>query len=224
MDVACSNSFVPGQPFNFDLGFFWHGSHVAGIVAAADNGVGTLGVAPGATIMGVKALHGGSGAFSWVIQAILFASDPGSFPGYSGCQRADIINMSLAGAWFKRFGQGFHSAINISATAPEDWCLGNLNFTKPASYSNYGNGFIWLAGPGGDFDGSSTLCTIPRLPPSSGSVTFPAWIFDGVVAPCGGSPGGNFYCWAVGTSMATPAAAGVAALIVDKYPGSHWAP
>jgi subtilisin family serine protease len=50
VDVACSNSFVPGQPFNYDLGGFWHGSHVAGIIAAADNGVGTIGVAPGATI------------------------------------------------------------------------------------------------------------------------------------------------------------------------------
>ncbi len=260
VDETCATSFVPGQPYNYDEGGFWHGSHVAGIVAAADNGVGIIGVAPGATIMAVKALHSGSGAFSWIIQAILFASDPGSFPGYSGCQRADIINMSLAGYWFKRFGEGFHSAINkavnfaasngvlvlsaaanygidvrdygdltiqpamagsglaISATAPEDWCLGNTNFTDPASYSNYGNGYIWLAGPGGAPYGSDDLCAIPRLPLGSGEVVFPAWVFDMVPAPCGGY-GGTYYCWAYGTSMATPAVAGVAALIVGKYPG-----
>ena len=70
VDAGCSTSFVPGQPFNSDVGGFWHGTHVAGIVAAADNALGVIGVAPGATIMGVKALHSGSGTFGAVIGAI----------------------------------------------------------------------------------------------------------------------------------------------------------
>src|SRR5690554_6239585 len=76
LDVARSTSFVPGVPFNEDIGTFWHGTHVAGIIAAADNGIGTIGIAPGATLIGVKVLHGGSGQFSWVIDGIIYAATP----------------------------------------------------------------------------------------------------------------------------------------------------
>ncbi len=99
IDVAASRSFVPGFNFNQDVGNFWHGTHVAGIVAAIDNSTGVVGIAPGATIVGVKALHNGSGAFSWVISAILYAATPRS----AGGGGADIINMSL-GAEFERGG------------------------------------------------------------------------------------------------------------------------
>jgi hypothetical protein len=69
LDVARSRSFVPGKAFNFDESCtttppitcshdtFWHGTHVAGIVAAPDNGLGTIGIAPQATIIGVKVLN-----------------------------------------------------------------------------------------------------------------------------------------------------------------------
>lgn len=110
MDTACSASFVPGQPFNSDTGTFWHGMHVAGIAAGAANGVGITGVAPDATLISVKALHSGSGSFSWIIGAILFASDPAAF-GFDNCARADIINMSLGATFFKGdHGTGFGGA------------------------------------------------------------------------------------------------------------------
>ena len=101
MDVAASRSFVDGQPFNNDLGNFWHGTHVAGIIAAIDNvgdfNSGVIGIAPQATIIGVKVLHGGSGSFASVIQGILYAATPLA----QGGGGADIINMSL-GALFAR--------------------------------------------------------------------------------------------------------------------------
>jgi subtilisin family serine protease len=99
IDVAASRSFVPGFAFNQDVGTFWHGTHVAGIIAAEDNTIGTLGIAPRATIIGVKALHSGSGSFGAVISAILYAATPLS----EGGAGADIINMSL-GATFPRGG------------------------------------------------------------------------------------------------------------------------
>jgi subtilisin family serine protease len=99
VDIAASRSFVPGQPFDYDTGTFWHATHVAGIIAAKDNGIGTIGIAPDATIIGVKVLHGGSGYFSWIISGILYASTPIA----EGGAGADIINMSL-GALFPRGG------------------------------------------------------------------------------------------------------------------------
>lgn len=120
MDTACSASFVPGEDYDSDLGTFWHGMHVAGIAAAADNGVGVIGVAPEATLISVKALHGGTGSFSWIIGAILYASDPVAF-GAGNCVKADIINMSLGATFNKRGGAGFligalAKAVNFAAS------------------------------------------------------------------------------------------------------------
>jgi subtilisin family serine protease len=66
-----------------------HGTHVSSIIASPVNGVGIQGVAPGATIMPLKALSdGGSGTNLSVAQAIHWATDNG----------ADIINLSLGGS------------------------------------------------------------------------------------------------------------------------------
>ncbi len=99
VDVAASKSFVTGFNFNEDVGTFWHATHVAGIIAANDNGVGTIGIAPEATIIGIKALHNGSGSFGAIIEAILYAATPLAQEGAG----ADVINMSL-GATLERGG------------------------------------------------------------------------------------------------------------------------
>lgn len=89
LDVASSISTVPGFAFNQDVGTFWHGTHVAGIVAAS--GFGVVGIAPKATIIGVKSLHNGSGAFEWILEGLLYAATPQSMGGAG----AQVINMSL---------------------------------------------------------------------------------------------------------------------------------
>jgi len=101
VDVARSASFVPGFAFNQDVGSFSHATHVAGIIAAQDDGIGTIGVAPGATIIGVKVLHGGGGSFAAVIAGIVYAATPIS----QGGAGANVINLSL-GALFPRQGVG----------------------------------------------------------------------------------------------------------------------
>ena len=259
MDVACSTSFT-GNPFNTDLGTFWHGTHVAGIIGAVDNNTGVVGVAPDVTLVGVKVLHGGTGSFGGVIGGILYAADPASF-GASDCAKADIINMSLGAVFAKSepgggplvaamnkalnfaasngvlvvsaagndgvdFGQAWNytsvpaesgSGIAVSATAPMGWALGATDYDRPASYSNYGEGMIHVAAPGGDsaYPGEE-ICSVPV---SGGTVTVPCWVFDLVISTSRGATAAGAYSWAGGTSMAAPAAAGVAALIKGANPG-----
>jgi lantibiotic leader peptide-processing serine protease len=264
LDVAASRSFVPGIAFNQDLGTFWHGTHVAGIIAAEDNALGTIGVAPKATIIGVKALHGGSGSFGAVISSILYAATPLS----EGGAGADIINMSL-GALLPRGGgnngigrlmASLNKAVNfahrntlvvssagnsaldldhsgslitvpaqsgsgiaISATGPVGYGVnypnGATNFLRLASYSNFGNSAIWVAAPGGDsvFTPTNQLCSIPTA--QGGSVTTNCFVLDLVLSTSrGAATSTTTYSFASGTSMAAPAASGVAALIKQKFP------
>jgi subtilisin family serine protease len=86
--AADSASFVPNEGFCLQrVNAFNHGSHVAGTIAAPDNGVGIIGVAPEAKFFAVKVLseNTGSGSFAGIIQGIVHAADRG----------ADVINMSL---------------------------------------------------------------------------------------------------------------------------------
>ncbi|TMG81059.1 MAG: peptidase S8 and S53 subtilisin kexin sedolisin, partial [Betaproteobacteria bacterium] len=103
LDATHSISFVPNAAFNSDsakppngkcgdaIDTFWHGTHVAGIVAAAANNLGTVGIAPKATIIGVKVLHCGSGNFGAIISGIVYAATPIA----EGGAGANVINMSL---------------------------------------------------------------------------------------------------------------------------------
>jgi len=275
LDVARSRSFacLPNPapapctptPFNSDVGTFWHGTHVAGIVAAADNAdnLGTIGVAPRATLIGVKVLHNGSGDFGWLIDAIVYASTPIR----KGGAGADIINMSLGATFVPEpgdeeliraldkatkyahkqgtllvassgNGDAAGNGINhddhpelvtlpaqskhvraVSSLAPLGYALGATNFDRLSSFSNIGKSIVDLSGPGGDFMlPGEDLCTLaidPGPPPTTTTVTQPCWVFDMVVSSCRGTGVANV-CWAAGTSMSSPAVAGVAALIVGK--------
>ncbi|MBZ9788169.1 S8 family peptidase [Psychroflexus sp. CAK57W] len=67
-----------------------HGSHVAGTIAALNNSIGVIGVAPGATVVPVKVLDSnGSGSYSGVIAGV----DHVAANGTAG----DVANMSLGG-------------------------------------------------------------------------------------------------------------------------------
>jgi len=70
-----------------------HGSHVAGITAAIDNGVGIVGVAPGARIHAVKVLDSrGSGYTSWIIAGIDWVT--------ARSATIEVANMSLGGGGY----------------------------------------------------------------------------------------------------------------------------
>lgn len=79
----------------------WHGTHVAGTVAAVtNNGKGVAGTAWGAKVMPVRALGRGGGYTSDIADAIIWASggSVSGVPTLSAANAADVINMSLGGS------------------------------------------------------------------------------------------------------------------------------
>lgn len=73
---------------NNPMDFHGHGTHVAGIIAAANDGIGITGVAPNATIMPIRVLdRNGLGRISETLDGIRYAVENG----------ADVINLSLGG-------------------------------------------------------------------------------------------------------------------------------
>jgi lantibiotic leader peptide-processing serine protease len=86
IDFAASTSFFPGQRWD-EVAPVSHGTHVAGIIAAAENGVGTVGVAPQATLVAVKVCD--SYTPSCDLYAILAGME------YAARIGADVVNMSL---------------------------------------------------------------------------------------------------------------------------------
>ncbi len=92
LDLAASRSFVSGRNIGQDNVGFRRACHLAGIIAAEDNALGTVGVAPHATIIVCKVLDNGLGTFDALIEAILYAADPVS----EGGGGADIILIGFA--------------------------------------------------------------------------------------------------------------------------------
>lgn len=80
-----------------------HGTHVAGTMAARDDGAGVIGVAPGARVVAVKVLRdSGSGAYSDVIAGIDYVAGLrqtcATLEGIGCDPRAWVVNMSLGGS------------------------------------------------------------------------------------------------------------------------------
>jgi len=98
LNLALSTSAVPGETVEFIpggpvVGNFSHATFVAGVIAAADNGFGTTGVAPDAELVAIKVLadRAYTTRVSWIIEGILYAAEI----------HADVANISMSYFWLK---------------------------------------------------------------------------------------------------------------------------
>lgn len=67
-----------------------HGTHVAGTIAARNDGYDVVGLAPGARVVAVRCLDArGSGQYSWIIAGVNYVATKGAL--------GDVCNMSLGG-------------------------------------------------------------------------------------------------------------------------------
>ena len=187
------NAVAKTEDFNDDNG---HGSHVAGTIAAVDDAVGVVGVAPEVDLYGVKVLDaGGSGTFDDVIAGMQWAVE----------NKMAIANMSLGAS---RGNPALEDAVKameaagVALIAAAGNSGGTVGF--PAAYP----GAISVAA-------SDIKDQLARFSSRGPSV---AVIAPGVNVKSTYMNGG--YDTLSGTSMATPHVAGLAALYVAKAPGA----
>lgn len=88
VDIARSKSFICSESSVEDMN--GHGTHVAGIIAAKDNSLGVVGVAPGNLLVGLKVMNAeGEGTMSDLLEGLDYV--------YQNAGEGDVVNMSLSG-------------------------------------------------------------------------------------------------------------------------------
>jgi len=110
----------------------YHGTHVAGTIGALDNGIGVVGVAPGARIWAVKVLNkNGSGYSSWIIAGIDWVA--------ANASTIEVANMSLGGSGFNQAEyDAIQGAVNkgVAFAVSAGNSDADANNYSPASFNN----------------------------------------------------------------------------------------
>jgi len=178
-----------------------HGTHVAGIIAAVDNDIGTVGVAPDAHIYSVKVLdYAATGTASDMVAGIEWTVE----------NNMQIINMSLGSdtdsiSFRRSVENAYNSGILIVAAAGNNGnMMGNGDsMDYPAKYK----GTISVGATDINDKRAKFSSTGPLLEISAPGVDIPSTL------------PGNKYGTLSGTSMASPHVTGVGALIMKANPG-----
>jgi subtilisin family serine protease len=205
-----------------------HGTHVAGLVALA---------APGARLMPARVLDAAGRGNAWVLaEALMWAVDPDGNPATD--DGAHVVNISLGTLAKTRL---LNTAVELATCSDDDDDEDDDDYSGPGFEDDqrrcdnfYGTVVMAAAGNGGN----ATETHYPAAERAEGQLAvtatnvsnrlasfsnFGPWVQ--LAAPgeqiISTFPGGGYATWS-GTSMATPLAAGVAALVLARNPS--WKP
>ncbi|MGE5450617.1 MAG: S8 family peptidase [Acidobacteriota bacterium] len=179
-----------------------HGTHVAGIVGAPGNSWGMYGVAPGATLLPIKVFSGGTAPASVVTAGL----------DYAMSQSARVINLSLGansptGDTGLRRVAAANSAVVVIAAGNN--ALARPNWPSRYAKESWANGTLISVGA---VDLNRKIASFSNR---AGDIA--QWY---IVAPGVDilSSYGTGQGYMTGTSMASPAVAGAAALVTGYWP------
>jgi hypothetical protein len=217
LNVYRNISFVEGITSGNDP--IGHGSHVAGIAAAKDNSMGTVGVAPGARLWAIKVCdNSGECKISNQIKGIEYA--------IKHANEIDVLNISIENPNSPALNNIISAAVKAGITVVVS--AGNYgrdaSTTTPANNPN-----VITVSAIGDSDGKCGG-TGPVIALSGGRIPDDTFAFFSNFGPVVkiAAPGvnvfstynGSGYALDSGTSMAAPYVAGAAALYKSEFPNA----
>ncbi|HEY4320798.1 MAG TPA: S8 family serine peptidase [Gemmatimonadales bacterium] len=174
-----------------------HGTHVAGTVAAKDNGIGVVGVAPNVTLYALKVfqdISGSCGAFTssqilalqWAVTNHIRVVSASIGGGWSGSYSNAVDQAAAAGTYLvAAAGNDNGGAVEYPGAYPSAIAVSSLSTANTVSSFSSVGPQVFVGAPGENVE--STM------------------------------PGGT-YGYKSGTSMATPHVAGIVALLLEQTP------
>lgn len=188
-----------------------HGTHIAGVAAALDNGIGVVGVAPGARLWAVKVLgDDGNGSLSRVIAGLDWVVRQGTIEVVNMSLNCDCASSALADAVTRATNAGVVVVVSAGNNSRDSSGISPANLSNTIAVSAIA-----------DFDGQPGQLAAPNCTRGGTDDTFATFSNFGTVvdiaAPgvCINStlPGGGYGLMS-GTSMASPHVAGAAGLFI----------